>query len=167
MSITIRIPGELYEKAMADLDRSHDFACERIGFFSCKHGPSGDGGAIVCLTDYHVLADDDYVDDPRVGARINSKAIRAAMQRGLDGKGGQIHVHLHAHRGLTGPSPTDSRELPALANALVAAAPTQVHGALILSLDSAWASVWLPGEVNAQAANRIRSVGFPIKFLFQ
>ena len=161
MKYAIRIPGTLYSAALADLERPHPFAAERIGFFSANFGAQ----AIVCLTAYHAIADDDYIDDPRAGARINSRAIRGAMQRVLDEQSGQIHVHLHHHCGHPRPSPMDSRELPPLIRSFAATGPDQVHGGLILSLDSAWANLWLPGQTEPTTAERITSVGFPLRFL--
>jgi len=165
MKVAIRIPGTLYASALADLERTHPFAAERIGFFSASCGHGNKDENIVCLTAYHPVADDDYVDDPCAGARINSRAIRSALQRVLDEQSGQIHVHLHHHRGRPAPSSMDARELPPLIRSFSAAGPQQVSGGLILSLDSAWADLWLPGHTQLQPATRITSVGFPLRFL--
>lgn len=161
MRLSVRIPQVLHEAALADLERPHPFAAERIGFFSASFGAE----AIVCLTAYHAIADDDYVDDPCAGARINSRAIRAALQRVLDEQSGQVHVHVHHHRGRPAPSSMDARELPPLVRSFAAAGPRQVHGGLILSLDSAWADLWLPGQPRPEPAARITGVGFPLRFL--
>jgi hypothetical protein len=165
MKVSVRIPAACYSAALADLDRPHPFAAERIGFFSTSFGSAGRDEWVVCLTRYHSIPDDHYVDDPRAGARINSRAIRAALQRILDEKSGQLHVHLHWHLGRPHPSHMDQEELPPLAQSMCATANNQVHGGLILSRDAAFADLWLPGHADPKPAAHVTVVGFPMRFL--
>lgn len=165
MNVSIRIPSEIYAEALRDLQREHPIAAERIGFFSTSFGGAGPDQLVVCVTRYHPVADEDYVDDRAAGARINSNAIRAALQRILDEKSGQLHVHLHWHSGIPRPSFMDMRELPPLAKSMVAVANHQVHGGLILSRDAGTASLWLPGQQAPRTTMRISVVGFPLRFL--
>jgi hypothetical protein len=56
-------------------------------------------------------------EDHIVGARIGSEALTWAMQavyHGRPAREGIFHIHLHAHRGETGMSETDQREIPGL-----------------------------------------------------
>lgn len=165
MKALIRIPDACYSAALDDLQRPHPFAAERIGFFSTACAGAGSDELVVCVTRYHAIPDDNYVDDPMAGARINSRAIRAALQRILDEKSGQLHVHLHWHRGKPIPSHMDHVELPPLARSLAAADASQVHGGLILSQNAAFASLWLPGKARPQGSRRTVVVGFPMRFL--
>jgi hypothetical protein len=165
MKVSIRIPAECYMAALDDLHRAHPFAAERIGFFSTAFGSTDRDGVVVCVTRYHAIPDEDYVDDPCAGARINSKAIRSSLQRILDEKSGQLHVHLHWHLGIPRPSMMDNRELPPFVKSMVAAANNQVHGGLILSRDSGSATLWLPGNSKPRPSARISVVGFPMRFL--
>ncbi len=165
MKISVRIPAACYSAALADLDRPHPFAAERIGFFSTAQGKAGRDECVVCVTRYHPIPDTHYVNDPFVGARINSQAIRAALQRILDEKSGQLHVHLHWHVGRPHPSRTDREELPPLVQSMCATAGDQVHGGLILSRDGAFADLWLPGQAEPKPAARVTVVGFPMRFL--
>jgi len=165
MKVSIRIPAACYSAALDDLHRAHPFAAERIGFFSTAFGTAGRDECVVCVTRYHPIPDEEYVDDPGAGARINSKAIRSSLQRILDEKSGQLHVHLHWHSGIPRPSFMDHRELPPLVKSMVAVASNQVHGGLILSRDAGSATLWLPGHAKPQVSTRISVVGFPLRLL--
>jgi hypothetical protein len=48
---------------------------------------------------YHPVADDDYIDDPTVGAMMGQEAIRKALKVALLQPVGMFHVHVHEHRG--------------------------------------------------------------------
>jgi hypothetical protein len=164
MKITIRIPGVLYDEAKADLERPHPFAAERVGFFATSLLPDVDE-PLICITGYHPVADSDYIDDLRSGARINSRAIRASLQRILDDQCGQLHAHIHGHCGEPFPSGMDQRELPPLVRSMVAVGSTQAHGGIILSEDSASATLWIPKVSEPLTASRISVVGFPLRYL--
>lgn len=150
---------------MADLDRPHPFASERIGFFSTSYMSGGKNTVIVLARRYQSLPDDQYLDDPRSGARINSLAIRESLQRILDQRSGQLHVHLHGHRGEPRPSFMDLEELPPLVRSMASVDPAQAHGGLILSHDSAFGSLWLPNQSRPRPTTGISIVGFPFRFL--
>src|SRR5215207_3980405 len=99
MNVTIRLTRELFELIKADLLRPHSYAAERVGFIFGKLGNQGsEEGRLILLSEYRPVEDGDYEDTWEAGARINSAAIRSAMQSVLDTGCGAFHVHLHPHR---------------------------------------------------------------------
>lgn len=161
----VRLARGLYDRVLEDLRRPHPFAYERVGFLSARPGAAGDGLRLVLLTDYHPVPDHQYVKDSGCGARINSDAIREAMQRVLDTGAGSLHVHLHEHHGVPRFSDTDADETPRVVAGLRTVGPALPHGMLLLSDDRAEAWVWLPGEAQHTRAARITVVGRPMGFL--
>jgi hypothetical protein len=139
------------------------FAYERVGFLSTKLGSRKGDQPLVLVTNYYPVPDDQYIDDRHSGARINSVAIREAMQRVLDTGDGLFHVHCHAHRGRPGFGSMDSEETPRIVSALRVAGPAQAHGMLLLSNDHCIAHVWLPGSTEPIVADRVSVVGYPIE----
>ena len=95
MNVRIRMTRRLYEQVRADLLRPHAFTAERVGFLFGRLSYAGPTDPIVLLTGYSPLDDDRYIDDPHSGARIDSQAIRDAMQGVLDRREGVFHVHMH------------------------------------------------------------------------
>jgi len=163
MKVRVRIPRELYARVRDDLARRHEFAYERVGFLSARLGNIAGDRPLVLLTDYHPVPDDQYVDDPSSGARINSVAIREAMQRVLDTGTGVFHVHCHEHRGRPGFSWMDLEETPRVVSGLRVAGPAQVHGMLLLSNDHCIAHVWMPGSDEPVVAASVSVVGYPLE----
>ena len=74
MTPRIRLLRSLYDAMLADLQRPHVFAFERVGFLYGRLA-NAHADPLVLMTGYVSLADDRYVDDPRVGARIDSQAM--------------------------------------------------------------------------------------------
>jgi hypothetical protein len=167
MRVGIKISRELYLKALDDLRRPHEFAYERVGFLTAKHGNRSGGHQLVLLTDYHPVPDNQYIDDPGSGARINSAAIREAMQRVLDTGDGAFHIHLHDHRGKPGFGEMDQEEIPRVVSGLRVAGPDAPHGMLLFSGNHAAAWVWLPRLSKPVTVSRISVVGFPMAFFDQ
>lgn len=163
MRVRVRIPRGLYARVRADLARRHEFAYERVGFLSARLGNVAGNRPLILLTDYHPVPDDQYVDDPKSGARINSVAIREAMQRVLDAGTGAFHVHSHEHRGRPGFSPMDMEETPRVVSGLRVAGPAQAHGMLLLSNDHCVAHVWMPASDKPVATAGISVVGYPLE----
>ena len=86
MKTHIKMTGELHASILQDLKRRHPFAAERVGFVFGRLGSLADGGRMVLLTRYHSIADDQYVEDNTVGARIGSDALTWAMQAVYHGR---------------------------------------------------------------------------------
>ena len=160
--ITLRIPGALYRRMKCDLERPHPFADERVGFLFVRTGRLEAGGLLLLGHAYHALADERYLDDPKAGARIDSGAIREAMQKVLDGQGGAFHVHLHNHVGKPRYSGMDLSEQPSLIKSFQTIGSASPHGTLVLSQNNGIASVWLPGSGEPVSAAKISVVGAPM-----
>jgi len=165
MRVQVRILRGLYEHIQRDLARPHDFAFERVGFVSAALANRDTDEPLVLFTTHYAVADENYLDDPGSGARINSTAIRMAMQQVLDTGAGLFHVHCHMHRGKPGFSPMDLDETPSIVSSLRVAGPHQAHGMLLLSNDDCTAYVWMPGSDDPVVADRITLVGFPLMIL--
>lgn len=165
MNIVVKLTGVLYGEMFDDLRCRHPFAAERVGFATGRLGTLQDDGRLVILTGYQSIPDDQYIDDPSVGARIGSEAITNAMQTayfGRQAREGVFHVHLHGHCGATGMSRTDQREIPAMIPGFQSVGRQAPHGIIILSLDHGSVWVWLPGNKEAVQAASVAVIGAPI-----
>jgi hypothetical protein len=165
MRVTVRLPRPLLDEVRADLVRPHRFAAERVGFLYGRLSDAGDGRRLVLLTGYTALDDARYINDPEAGARIDSQAIRGAMQGILDRGEGVFHVHLHEHRGTPRFSRMDRDELPRLIPSFQAVGPHLAHGLFVLSEDQCAADIWLPGSTKLIEVARIGVVGFPLQLI--
>ena len=166
MKAHIKMTGELHNAILQDLTRRHPFAAERVGFVFGRLGSLADGGRLVLLTRYHSIPDDQYVEDKTVGARIGSDALTWAMQavyRGRPTQEGIFHIHLHGHRGETGMSATDRREIPTLIPGFQSVGRDAGHGIIILSLDHGSGWVWMRGSTQPAPAECISVIGAPIR----
>jgi len=161
MKVRVKMLRGLNERMRKDLVRRHEFAYERVGFVSAKLGNTSGDEPLVLFTDYYPVGDDQYVDDPHCGARINSDAIRGAMQHVLDCGDGLFHVHSHGGRGKAAFSSMDLEETPRIVSSLQVTSPSQAHGMLLLSNDHCIAHVWLPGNTEPTVADRVSIVGYP------
>lgn len=169
MMTKIKLTGALHVEILQDLKRPHPFAAERIGFVTGRMG-SLVHGQLILLTGYHVIPDHEYVEDRKVGARIGSEAITWAMQAAYHGrpKGeGVFHIHLHGHRGQTGMSGTDSREIPPMISGFQSVGREAAHGIIILTLNHGTAWVWLPGRDESIQAASISVIGSPMRVFEQ
>jgi hypothetical protein len=162
MKVRLRITSKLFERMLADLRRPHDFAYERVAFMFCKQSkhPSG---ILLFPYKYTPIRDDQYIADETVGARFDSSSIREAMQVALAERSSAFHVHLHSHAGIPGFSGTDNGEMQALMPCFANVRPDRVHGALVLSLDSAVARVWSADWSQGQQI-KITIIGATMKF---
>lgn len=165
MTVEIRLNGALHADIIRDLTRPHPFAAERVGFVFGRTGTLADQGRLILLNRYHSIPDDQYLDDPMVGARIGSEALTLAMQdvyHGRPAREGIFHVHLHGHRGEPGMSAVDRREIPRLIPGFQSVGREAAHGIIILSADHGSGWVWLRGCTEAARADRISVIGAPV-----
>jgi len=163
--IIFRARSDLLAAVRKDLHRPHPFAAERVGFLICRAGRLADGGIVVLAIGYDPVADDHYLDDPRVGAMMGPAAIRAAMQRAYHGGAedlGLFHVHMHGHYGPTGFSAIDARESRKFVPDFFHVAPGMPHGAIVLSLDQAVGLCWPVPGASPLPIDRFGSVGAPL-----
>jgi hypothetical protein len=114
-----------------DLYRRHRFAAERVGFLACRAARLANNGLIILATEYHPVADDDYVEDPTVGAMMGARAIRVAMQLAYNGgreDTSVFHIHMHDRAGYPVFSQTDLTESGLGRRLLLASTWTQTCG---------------------------------------
>jgi hypothetical protein len=163
MSIKLRMPRNLLQDVRADLSRPHPFAAERIGFLYGRLASAGADSPLVLMTGYEPVADERYINDPWSGARIDSQAIRGAMQGVLDRGQGGFHVHMHHWPGRPVLSRMDAEEIPPVVTGLRRVGLVHAHGIVLLHQEECAAWVWLPGNDNAIEAESVSVVGFPIK----
>jgi hypothetical protein len=161
MTAIIRVAESMMAEMRMDLARPHGHAAERVGFLFGPHMDTT-AGTLLLPTAYVPVKDDDYINDRFVGARISSRAIRSAMQRVLETGESCLHVHVHEHRGRTGPSGVDLESTRRLSPSFHVVAPGTRHGALILSLDRAWGTVWCAERRQLETA-RVMSVGLALQ----
>lgn len=118
--------------ALADLERHHPFAGERLGFFSFRQSLDAAEPFLLCY-EYHSIPDEQYIDDYSVGARIGGEAIQAAMARAYNTGAGQLWVHTHGRKGIPGVSPTDRESGPKVVQSCANAQPKMLHAWAVIS----------------------------------
>lgn len=160
----LRVPDVFYHAMLNDLKRPHPFAMERVGFFSTNMSNAGPYFKIITVTGYHLVDDNDYIDDPYIGAKINGTAIRQAMQRILTSGMGCLHVHLHNQTGKPGPSLTDLKSLPEVAKAFHNADPKPASGFAIFSQNSVYCMANASKEYKPFEVDQLTVVGYPMHF---
>lgn len=161
----IRLTRNLYNTIQQDLARPHEFAFERIGFVFGKVGNQTSSEPLVLLYHYMPVPDSQYINDPKVGARIDGEAITEVMQQVLNDRSkrvGTFHVHVHEHFGKPGLSSTDRKEIPLLIPSFQSVGKEAAHGLIIFSKDHGTAWVWLPGGQSPLIASRIVVTGSPL-----
>jgi hypothetical protein len=163
MSVKIRLSRRLNDEVRADLSRPHRFAAERIGLLYGRLSSAGPNRSVILMISYAPIADDRYIDDPSAGARIDSQAIRGAMQGVLDRREGVFHVHRHEWPGVPKLSLMDSDEVPLVVNGFRNVGPGFAHGMVLLSTDQYAAWVWLPGAKHSVQTEAVSIVGYPLE----
>lgn len=142
MSIIFRAAADLVGAIRKDLIRPHAFAHERIGFITVR-AAAGSEHLVLLADDYYPVADEDYIDDRRVGARIGQEALRKALNIALLNPVGVFHVHMHmlpSHRHWF--SRIDLSEQLNFIPDFFKVRATMPHGALVLSPHSAAGLAW-------------------------
>lgn len=130
-----------------DLMRRHAFAHERIGFITTR-AAAGNEHLVMLAEDYYPVADEDYVRDPTVGARIGQDAIRKALNLALLNPVGVVHVHMHMlHSERLWFSQIDLTEMRNFMPDFFKVGPKMPHGAIVLSPRSAAGLVWTAPSV--------------------
>jgi len=149
--VVIRATARFVDGVRADLRRPHRFAAERVGFISV-HAASTSTQLLLIAAGYHPVADEDYIDDPSVGARMGQEAIRKALNIALLQPVGLFHVHIHEHRGVPAFSRTDLVGQSHFVPDFFKVRREYPHGALVLSEDSASGRVWLDASTIREIA---------------
>lgn len=162
----IKMTGSLHEEILRDLPRRHPFASERVGFVLGRMGSLQNNGKLILLNRYHSIPDDQYLDDPEVGARIGTDALTWAMQAAYHCRAtrqGIFHVHLHDHPLEPDMSPLDRSEIPKLIPGFQSVSREAAHGIIIFSRDHGSAWVWPPGTKDPVHATTLNVIGTPLK----
>lgn len=165
MRSIFKIPSRLLAEVRKDFERPHPFAAERVGFIGCNVARLAKDGLLVLAHSFYTVEDQDYLDDPRVGAMMGSNAIRKALEISYNARISMFHVHLHEHHGRPWFSSTDLRETANFVPDFWHVQPKLPHGALVLSHDVMAGLCWIPGAV-AHRPTRIQefiSVGAPFE----
>lgn len=166
MSTILRVRSDSLKAVRNDLARKHPFAAERVGFLFCRAGKLADDGLVILGAGYDPVADEDYIDDPRVGAMMGPGAIRKALQRAYNGGAEDIsifHVHMHDHGGLPGFSKVDLDESRKFVPDFFNAAAAMPHGAIVLSRDNAAGLCWRAQHEEPTPIDSFISVGAPLR----
>lgn len=164
--LRFKINKAIHLQMLEDLQREHPFAYERVGFLFTTSKKLQDNTVIILAKEFIPVDDIHYIEDNNVGAKINSNAIRKAMQRIMENNEGCFHVHLHNHMGVPSPSFTDNKSLPDVVESFANISQNQANGILILSKNSFYASIKLDNEKHFKKPEIISSVGYPFKFRF-
>lgn len=160
MNIRFKITSALLAAIRADLRRPHAFAHERVGFIASGLATAHDE-LLILARDYRPVRDEEYLQDPSVGAMMSAEAIRRARQWALNDRAAIFHVHTHGGRGIPGFSGVDIRENAKFIPNFVSVAPNFVHGAIVLSDTAAFGQVWLDRASPQPFITRFTEVGMP------
>jgi len=163
MLIHVKMTKNVYDKMRADLNRSHSFAYERVGFIFARKDAADKKTILLLATEYIPVPDAQYINDPKVGAKINSAAIRSVMERAYSSKECILHVHLHDHSGPPRFSKIDrigyNKMIPSFHNIGGNAA----HGALVFSFDNVAGLIWTSKNESPEPIKKLTIVGYPIE----
>jgi hypothetical protein len=141
MKVLFRATDRFLHDVRRDLARPHLFAAERVGFISIR-AATARRTLLLFPEDYYPVADDDYIDDPTVGAMMGQEAIRKALNVALLQPVGMLHVHMHEHRGRPSFSYVDLREQLQFVPDFFKVRREMPHGAIVLSHDRAVGRLW-------------------------
>jgi hypothetical protein len=164
MRLMFKMHWSLRRAMTEDLQRPHEFAYERVGFVGCR-AAAITGGILILAASYKGVADENYLRDKTVGARINGSALREALQTSLTERAAMFHVHLHEHNGQPAPSFTDTKESRKFIPDFFNVTPALPHGTLILSEDSATGHCWVSKTAKPAAFDQIIFSGAPLQLI--
>lgn len=162
MKVRFKITSGLLAAIRSDLRRPHPFARERVGFISAGLSSVGDG-LLALARDYRPVADDEYLDDPTVGAMMGPDAIRHALQWALQDGVAMFHVHTHGGRGIPDFSRIDLRESAKFVPDFFKVAPQCAHGAIVLSDTAAHGLIWIGRSRPNHFVTSFVEVGVPLR----
>ena len=165
MKVLFKVVDRLLERVRYDLARPHEFAAERVGFFVCRPASIAPEGVVILAHDYKPVEDQDYIDDPSVGAMMGPHAIRKALEFALNNKVGMFHVHMHEHIGRPRFSRVDYSESAKFVPDFWNVRPEMPHGALVASKDSLYGLCWYPGISTPAEIDEFVVVGSPMSFI--
>jgi hypothetical protein len=151
----------LLQSIRRDLARPHPFAFERVGFVAASISASKEE-LLVLAQEYRPVLDEDYLDDPTVGAMMGPEAIRKALQWALSQNVGLFHIHSHGGRGRPGFSRIDLREQARFVPSFFQVAGRCAHGAIVLSNTQSAGNIWMNEDVPPRPIDTFTEVGAPL-----
>lgn len=165
MIVTLRISRNLWAEVHEHLTQAHKFAPERVGFLACAAATAPDNQLLLFAESFHPVNDENYIQDPSVGARIDSAAIRSALQIAYNRPVSMLHVHRHEHDGRPLFSGVDMETNSCLVPNFWHVQRCRPHGAIVLSRNSANGLCWIPSRQKPVAIGSVMVVGRPILLL--
>ena len=162
MKARFKITTALLTAIRSDLRRPHPFAYERVGFISAGLSAVGDD-LLVLAREYRPVADDEYLNDPTVGAMMGPDAIRNALQWALQDGVAMFHVHTHAGHGIPCFSGIDLRENAKFVPDFFKVSPQCAHGAIVLSDTAAHGLIWVGRSQPNHFITSFVEVGVPLR----
>ena len=99
--IRFKMTRQLFVDIKGDLHRRHPFAHERVGFVGAGLALHGDCCTVLAHA-YAPVANDDYLDDPSVGAMMGPDAMYKAMAWAFEHGVALFHIHTHGGSGRSG-----------------------------------------------------------------
>lgn len=161
MKTAFRVERGLLDAVHRDLSRRHAFSHERVGFIACATAEV-QSGLLLLAHEYLPVADEDYVNDPSVGAMISSAAIRKALEYAYGRNVVMLHVHRHEHRGIPRFSEVDLSESAKFVPDFWKVRPGLPHGIVVLSVDSMAGLAWDPATRRPQTIEQMSVIGRPL-----
>ena len=139
--IRFKITDRLITEIQYDLQRPHAFALERVGFVGA--GLELHGHHCTSLAhSYASVADEDYLDDPSVGAMMGPDAMHNAMVWAFEQRVSLFHIHAHGGTGMPRFSGIDIRESDKFIPDFFKVRPEMPHGTIVLSNTHAFGRLW-------------------------
>jgi hypothetical protein len=161
MKIEMKLTASLRKEILGDLRRPHKFALERVGFCTVRQSQT-DIGVLLLVERYFPVADEHYIHDKRVGARIGEPALTQAMHLAYHGRAsgtGVLHVHLHDYPGPTDMSREDYSSIPNVVEGIRQVNPVAPHGLLIFSADHAHARAMIANSTDLKHVSTVSVIG--------
>ena len=163
MNIHFKITKDLLDEITDDLIRPHLYAAERVGFLFARQGTLDEDTMLMLSISYMPIPDNLYVDDPSVGARINSTAIRNGLQKSIDSGMSAIHVHFHLFSDYPRFSKTDEDSLSRLIPSFHHANSKVPHGAILLGRFGMVGRIWVTKQKQV-GITKFSIIGYPCTF---
>lgn len=156
--IRFKITAGLLAQIRFDLRRPHPFAHERVGFV-CAGLCLTDSLCTLLAYDYMSVPDNEYLEDPSVGAMLGPDAMFNAMSWAHGAKRAVFHIHEHGGLGIPRFSGVDVREAKKFVPDFFKFRPELPHGTLVLSNDAAFGFTWLNQTSGPQRIDEFKVVG--------
>jgi hypothetical protein len=163
MKARIKIPNAMLDEIRDDLHRPHAFAYERVGFMTAGVTQAAPGQLLLLARAYRRVADEDYVPDPTVGAKIGSDAMRKAVQFAYQPRSALLHIHSHGGHGRPNFSGVDLTSGAEFVPGFFHSVPRMPHGMLVMSNNSATGMLWFGPEETGTYVAEFVGVGTPYR----